>query len=243
MLANSERLSAWLPPCTIPTRLSKKACNKSKVGHHVSPTTAHHGKSKTFETTDPRAHQSNAACTAQTEANQRGMRHGSLNVPGIVGLGAAAELCRQERDADRQRVKALRDRMETAFKDGWFFTGDLGRVDENGVLFLLDRKKDMVVTGGENVYTSEVEAALYSHEDVHEAAVIGVPDDKFGEALFAVIVPAPGKTLAPKEIIEHCRGRIGGYKIPRQMDFIQAMPKSAMGKILKTELRDRYGKG
>ncbi|MEE2761781.1 MAG: AMP-binding protein [Pseudomonadota bacterium] len=134
------------------------------------------------------------------------------------------------------------DVNKIAFKDGWFFTGDFGKVDENGVLFLLDRKKDMVVTGGENVYTSEVEAALYSHEDVHEAAVIGVPDDKFGEALFAVIVPTPGKTLTSNEVIEHCRGRIGGYKIPRQMDFIQEMPKSAMGKILKTELRDRYGK-
>jgi long-chain acyl-CoA synthetase len=135
------------------------------------------------------------------------------------------------------------DVNETAFRDGWFFTGDFGRVDENGVLFLLDRKKDMVITGGENVYTSEVEAALYQHPDVHEAAVVGVPDNKFGEALFAVIVPAPGKTLTSKDIIEHCRGRIGGYKIPRQMDFIAEMPKSGMGKILKTELRDRYGKG
>ena len=133
------------------------------------------------------------------------------------------------------------DVNETAFQDGWFFTGDFGRVDENGVLFLLDRKKDMVITGGENVYTSEVEAALYQHPDVHEAAVVGVPDTKFGEALFAVIVPAPGKTLTTSDIIEHCRGRIGGYKIPRQMDFITEMPKSAMGKILKTELRDRYG--
>jgi long-chain acyl-CoA synthetase len=134
------------------------------------------------------------------------------------------------------------DVNETAFRDGWFFTGDFGRVDEDGILFLLDRKKDMVITGGENVYTSEVEAALYQHADVHEAAVIGIPDNKFGEALFAVIVPAPGKTLTSKDIIEHCRGRIGGYKIPRKMDFIEEMPKSAMGKILKTELRDRYGK-
>ena len=134
------------------------------------------------------------------------------------------------------------DINETAFRDGWFFTGDFGRVDENGLLFLLDRKKDMVITGGENVYTSEVEAVLYSHADVHEAAVIGVPDSKFGEALFAVIVPAPGKTLTSKDIIEHCRRKIGGFKIPRQMDFIAEMPKSAMGKIPKTELRDRYGK-
>lgn len=132
------------------------------------------------------------------------------------------------------------DENETAFRDGWFFTGDFGRVDEKGLLFLLDRKKDMVITGGENVYTSEVEAVLYQHADVHEAAVIGIPDEKYGEALFAVVVPAPGKILKSKDIIEHCRGKIGGYKIPRLMDFIEEMPKSAMGKILKTDLRDIY---
>jgi len=129
----------------------------------------------------------------------------------------------------------------SAFRNGWFHTGDVGRLDENGYLFVQDRKKDMIVTGGENVYTTEVEAALYQHPDVHEAAVVGVPDEKYGEALFAVIVPAPGKTLTEQQIIDHCRGRIGNYKIPRKMAFVDAMPKSAMGKILKTELRKTYG--
>jgi long-chain acyl-CoA synthetase len=127
-----------------------------------------------------------------------------------------------------------------AFKNGWFHTGDMGRLDENGLLFLVDRKKDMVITGGENVYTTEVEAAIYLHPDVQEAAVIGVPDEKYGEALFAVIVPAPGKTLCVDDIIEHCRGRIGAYKIPRRGDIVDELPKSAMGKILKTELRRIY---
>ncbi len=124
-----------------------------------------------------------------------------------------------------------------AFKDGWFHTGDVGRLDAEGYLFVLDRKKDMVITGGENVYTSEVEAAIYQHPGVHEVAVIGVPDKRFGEALCAVVVAAPGHSLTPAEIIAHCRGRIGGYKIPRRVSFVDALPKSAMGKILKQELR------
>jgi long-chain acyl-CoA synthetase len=98
-----------------------------------------------------------------------------------------------------------------------------------------------VITGGENVYTSEVEAALYQHEGVHEAAVVGVPDDKYGEALFAVIVLAPGASLTEDDIMAHCRERIGGFKVPRRMAFVDEMPKSAMGKILKNELRRIYG--
>ena len=114
-------------------------------------------------------------------------------------------------------------------------------MDEEGIMYLLDRKKDMIVSGGENIYTSEVEAALYQHPDFQECAVIGVPDKTFGEALFAVIVTSPGSTLTQTEAINHCRDRIGGFKIPRQMDFVKEMPKSAMGKILKNELRRIYG--
>lgn len=130
---------------------------------------------------------------------------------------------------------------EAAFRGGWFHTGDIGKMDENGFMFLLDRKKDMIVTGGENVYSSEVEAALYTHENVHECTVVGVPDDKYGEALFAAIVVRPGSSLTENDIIDHCRGLIGGYKIPRRMAFVEELPKSAMGKILKTEIRKIYG--
>jgi acyl-CoA synthetase (AMP-forming)/AMP-acid ligase II len=104
----------------------------------------------------------------------------------------------------------------------------------------MDRMKDTIITGGENVYSSEVEAVLYKHPGVVEAAVIGVPDGKWGEAVFAVIVPVAGRTLTKDEIIQHCRGHIGGYKIPRRMVFVEQLPKSAMGKILKSELRKRY---
>lgn len=126
------------------------------------------------------------------------------------------------------------------FRNGWFHTGDVGRLDAEGYLFVLDRKKDMVVTGGENVYTSEVEAVLFKHPAVHDAAVIGVPDERFGEALFAVIVLAAGQTLSAEEIISHCRSEIGGYKIPRKMAFVDALPRSAMGKVLKQDLRRTY---
>ena len=128
-----------------------------------------------------------------------------------------------------------------AFRDGWFRTGDIGRMDDEGYLFVLDRKKDMVVTGGENVYTSEVEAAICQHPGVRDVAVIGVPDERYGEALFAVIVPAPGRNLTAEEMIAHCRGRIGGYKIPRRMAFVDALPRSAIGKIMKQDLRRTYG--
>jgi len=133
----------------------------------------------------------------------------------------------------------LPEATAAAIREGWFHTGDVGRMDEEGFLYLLDRKKDMVITGGENVYTIEVEQAIYQHPDVAECAVFGVPDEKYGEALFAAIVPRAGANLDAATIIEHCRARIGGYKIPRRMVFLPQLPKSAMGKVLKTELRRR----
>jgi long-chain acyl-CoA synthetase len=124
-----------------------------------------------------------------------------------------------------------------ALKDGWLHTGDVARIDEHGYVYLLDRMKDMVITGGENVYSSEVEAVLHRHPGVAEAAVIGVPDARLGETVMAVIVPKPGATLTEEQIAQHCRESLGGYKIPRRIAFVEALPKSAMGKVLKTELR------
>jgi long-chain acyl-CoA synthetase len=131
---------------------------------------------------------------------------------------------------------------QEAFREGWFFTGDVGRLDERGRLYLLDRKKDLIITGGELVYSLEVEAALYQHPDVQECAVVGIPDEVYGEALLAAVVPAPGQALTDEELIEHCRGRVGGYKIPRQYVFLEELPKSSVNKILKNELRRIYGK-
>ncbi|MDH3664104.1 MAG: AMP-binding protein, partial [Alphaproteobacteria bacterium] len=134
------------------------------------------------------------------------------------------------------------DATAESFRQGWFYTGDIGQVDDDGYLYLLDRKKDMIITGGEMVFSSEVEAALYQNPKVHECAVIGVPDETYGEALLAAVVSAPGQALTQEELIAHCRDKIGGYKIPRHYVFLDAMPKSAMDKILKTELRRIYGK-
>ena len=138
---------------------------------------------------------------------------------------------------------------ETAavFRGGWFFTGDVGRLDEEGFLYVLDRKKDVIITGGENVWSGEVEAVLYRHPDVIEVAVIGVPEETWGEAILAVIVLASGSDLAAgggeDALIDHCRRFIGGYKVPRRFRFVDALAKNAMGKILKAELRRRYGNG
>jgi long-chain acyl-CoA synthetase len=129
-----------------------------------------------------------------------------------------------------------------ALEGGWLHTGDVARIDEEGYVYLLDRLKDMVITGGENVYSSEVEAALHRHPGIAEAAVIGVPDARLGETVMAVIVPKPGTTLDEQEIAQHCRTLLGGYKIPRRFAFAERLPKSALGKVLKNELRGQYAK-
>nr|NIO08378.1 AMP-binding protein [Deltaproteobacteria bacterium] len=124
---------------------------------------------------------------------------------------------------------------------GWFYTGDVGRLDEEGYLYLLDRKKDLIITGSELVFSLEVEAVLHQHPKVHECAVVGVPDEAYGEALLAAIVPAAGATLTDEELIGFCRGKIGGFKIPRRYVFLTELPRSAMNKVLKSELRKQYG--
>jgi long-chain acyl-CoA synthetase len=120
-----------------------------------------------------------------------------------------------------------------------YWTGDLGYLDDEGFLFLVDRSKDMIVSGGENVYSTEVEDVLYGHEAVLEAAVFGVPDDKWGEAVWAVVVPREEfRDIDPTEIIAHCRTRIAGYKVPKGIDLRRdPLPKSGPGKVLKRELR------
>jgi long-chain acyl-CoA synthetase len=120
--------------------------------------------------------------------------------------------------------------------DGWYHTGDLGRLDSDGYLYLVDRAKDMIVTGGENVYSTEVEDVLYRHPAVLEAAVFGVPDAKWGEAVHAVVVPRG--TVTADELIAHCRDSIAGYKVPKALDLRdEPLPKSGAGKVLKRELR------
>jgi long-chain acyl-CoA synthetase len=125
-------------------------------------------------------------------------------------------------------------------KDGWLRTGDGGYVDEYGYLFLTDRIKDMIVTGGENVYPVEVEEALAQHADVAEVAVIGVPHPHWGEAVKALIVPRPGARTGPDDLIAFARARLAGYKLPRSVDFVTELPRTPSGKVLKRELRQRF---
>lgn len=123
----------------------------------------------------------------------------------------------------------------------WLRTGDIAWEDEQGFCYIVDRRKDMIVTGGENVYSTEVEAAVYSHPAVSEAAVIGVPDAQWGEAVMACVVVKPGLTLEAEELRGHCRTKIANYKVPRRVEFYSTeLPKSGAGKILKRELRARY---
>ena len=129
-----------------------------------------------------------------------------------------------------------------AFRDDWFYTGDIGHMDEQGYLYLLDRKKDLIITGGELVYSLEVESVLYQNPKVQECAVVGIPDDAYGEALLAAIVPTAGESPTAEELIEHCRDHIGGYKIPRRYVFLDELPKSAVNKVLKHELRRIYSR-
>jgi long-chain acyl-CoA synthetase len=124
--------------------------------------------------------------------------------------------------------------------DGWLRTGDGGYLDDEGYLFLTDRVKDMIVSGGENVYPIEVEEALSQHPGVADVAVIGVPDARWGEAVKAIVIPGPDGVPAPEELIAFARARLAGYKLPRSVDFVDELPRTPSGKVLKRDLRDRY---
>ena len=136
------------------------------------------------------------------------------------------------------------DETSAAFTpDGWFRTGDAGYLDERGYLFVVDRVKDMIVSGGENVYPAEVEKALVEHPEVAEAAVIGIPDDRWGEAVHAVVVLGDDSTLDCGALRAWLRGRIAGFKIPKAIDFAEALPRNAGGKILRREVRAPFWRG
>jgi long-chain acyl-CoA synthetase len=128
-----------------------------------------------------------------------------------------------------------------AFRDGMFRTGDIAYRDAEGNFYIIDRLKDMIVTGGENVYSGEVEAVIYTHPAVQEAAVFGIPDPKWGELVAACVVVKPGQALSAEELIGHCRRTLASYKVPRRVEFSDTeLPKSGSGKILKRILRERF---
>jgi acyl-CoA synthetase (AMP-forming)/AMP-acid ligase II len=126
-----------------------------------------------------------------------------------------------------------------AFRDHWFYTSDLARVDDQGFIHVVGRKKDMIITGGENVFPAEVESVLYKHPAVTQSAVIGLPDETWGESVTAVIVKRSDVQVTENEIRAFCRKEIAGYKVPKKVIFLDALPLSASGKLLKNKLREQ----
>jgi acyl-CoA synthetase (AMP-forming)/AMP-acid ligase II len=126
------------------------------------------------------------------------------------------------------------------FHDGFWRSGDLGCIDAEGYLFIVDRKKDMIITGGFNVYAVEVEAALASHPAILMCAVVGIPHDEWGEAIHAEVILRDGASATAEEIIAHVRAGLGGYKVPKSVDIVTALPLSAVGKVLRRIVRDKY---
>ena len=136
------------------------------------------------------------------------------------------------------------DETAEALRGGFFHTGDIGRQDKDGFFYIVDRAKKMIVSGGENVYSGEVEAAIYEIPEVKEAAVFGIPDEKWGELVAAAVVLRPGTNLSAEELKQYCKTRIASYKVPRHIEFMtEELPKSGSGKILKKILREKYWSG
>jgi acyl-CoA synthetase (AMP-forming)/AMP-acid ligase II len=130
-----------------------------------------------------------------------------------------------------------------ALKEGWFRTGDIARRDADGLYYIVDRAKDMIVSGGENIYSAEVESALSVHPAVAAVAVIAVPDDRWGEAVKALVIRREGKYVDDKELIRFCRKRLAAYKVPKTIDFVRSFPLVASGKVSKKALREQYWQG
>ncbi len=137
----------------------------------------------------------------------------------------------------------LPEETAKAIRNGWLYTGDMAVIDQEGYVTIVDRKKDMILTGGENVYSTEVENVLYLHPAILECTVVGIPDEKWGEAVKAVVVLKPGQQVSGAEIIAFCKERIAHYKAPKSVDFIDALPRTGSGKIQKKVLRDKYWEG
>ena len=156
---------------------------------------------------------------------------------GVVGeiIGRGRNVMKGYHKMPEETAKAIRN--------GWYYTGDMGYFDEYGYLYIADRKKDMIISGGENIYPREVEEAILLMKGIIEVAVIGVPDDAWGEAVMAIVVKMPGEEITEEMVVEHCRRNIASYKKPKHVKFADSLPRSAVGKVLKHQLRDPYWEG
>jgi acyl-CoA synthetase (AMP-forming)/AMP-acid ligase II len=160
----------------------------------------------------------------------------------ILSAGEIGEIVVQS-DQNMMGYWKRPEATEETLKGGWLHTRDVGYIDEDGYIYLVDRKGDMIVSGGFNIYPREVEDVLYSHPAVLEAAVFGVPDEKWGESVKAAVSLRAGMTATEEEIVEHCRKYLASYKKPKSVDFLVSLPKSAYGKILRRALKEPYWQG
>jgi len=158
-----------------------------------------------------------------------------------VPIGAVGEAAYRGPTVMKEYYKDPKATAE-AMRGGWFHSGDLVRRDAEGYVYVVDRKKDMIISGGENIYPAEIEEVLYSHPKILECAVIGVYDEKWGESVKAVVVCKPGEQLTEQEVIEYCKQHLASYKKPRSVDFVDSLPRNAIGKVLKRVLKEQYGK-
>jgi long-chain acyl-CoA synthetase len=134
------------------------------------------------------------------------------------------------------------DATSETIRDGWLYTGDIGYMDSDGYFFIVDRSKDMIIRGGENIYPREIEEVLYSHPDILECAVIGVPDEVRGEEVLAAVAPKPGAELDGDELRRWTAERLAAFKVPSRFEIHRELPKTATGKISKPPLREQYGR-
>jgi long-chain acyl-CoA synthetase len=155
-----------------------------------------------------------------------------------LALGEEGELCIRGPQVMAGYWKRQEETAQ-AIRSGWLYTGDLAKLDEDGYCTIVGRKKDMIVVSGYNVYPDEVDGVLLAHPAVLEAATVGIPDERKGESVKSFVVTRPGATATEQDILEHCRRELAAYKVPRQIEFVPELPKSAMMKILRRELRDR----
>jgi len=158
-----------------------------------------------------------------------------------VPVGAVGEAAYRGPTVMKEYYKDPKATAE-AIRGGWFHSGDLVKRDKEGYIYVVDRKKDMIISGGENIYPAEIEEVLYSHPKILECAVIGVHDEKWGESVKAVVVCRQGEKLTEEEVIDFCKQHLASYKKPKSVDFVDVLPRSALGKVLKRALREQYGK-